>query len=51
MNRSLFQSKIVYGRPTKRDGEEFDMRVFEQNGSYYLAIKIKGQWKYFKETV
>jgi len=45
------QPKVIFDKlPTQRDGENGDMRLFEHKGNYYIAVKIKGNWVYFKET-
>ena len=31
------------------EGEEIEQRTVYHKGKFYLAIKIRGKWRYFKE--
>jgi len=32
------------------DGDENDVRSIQHKGKFYMAMKIRGQWRYFQET-
>lgn len=50
--RSLLQTKVISSSslPTKKEGEESDMKTIFYKTKYYLAVKINNNWRFFQET-
>jgi hypothetical protein len=49
--RNLTQPKVTISDRlyNRREGVEAELRVLIHKGSYYLAVKGKHNWHYFKE--
>lgn len=51
--KSVFaeRSRDVINRPIPNaEGVENEQRSIQYKGNFYLAMKIRGQWRYFQET-
>jgi|26BtaG_2_1085354.scaffolds.fasta_scaffold68625_1 hypothetical protein len=47
----MLDDKKVYDRlPTKKEGKDGDERMLQYKGNFYIAVKIRGKWRFFKET-
>lgn len=48
-----YQNRIVNNGdrlPTRKEGEDADLRVVQHKGKFYLAVKVRNDWRYFQET-
>lgn len=47
----MLEDKKVYNRlPTRSEGKDGDTKMVYYKGDFYLAVKMRGRWKFFKET-